>query len=240
MIQPYEQDKLQQGYYTNIGTVLLRRDSSREGQSLLLFLRDLGPRWVNAPGASGGKNRFGGATEPLIWAEFNLYQSPKSLTLQSAEVKEDFLSLRGQPEKLLTALRLYKHLPKMLIVGHESNNLLTLLWASLVCLKENCPPAAVEFRFFWRVLQEQGLAPSLLTCSECGTKLENGAAWTPDGLKCTKCAATADIDAETLLILRRAALLKHEQYLQWTDAKNYSAIFKEASKKLLSFFANFN
>ena len=99
--------RLPQGYYTKTGTVLLRRDSSREGQSLLLFMREFGPRWVSAPSATG-KNRFGGSTEPMTWGEFSLYQSPSKLYLQGTEVKEDFLTLRSSPPAVLAALRLYK------------------------------------------------------------------------------------------------------------------------------------
>ena len=120
MIPYLENEKLAQGYYSETGTVLRRKDSVKGAQSLLIFLRGLGPRWVNAP---SGKNRFGGATEPLVWGTFNLYQSPSMLYLQGAEVKEDFISLRNSRESLLAALRIYKQTAKILMDTHTSDNI---------------------------------------------------------------------------------------------------------------------
>ena len=239
MISSFETEKLPQGYYKQVGTVLQRRDSSGEGQSLLLFLRDMGPMWVNAP-ASKTKCRFGGATEPLVWAEFDLYQSPARLYLQGAEVKEDFISLRSSSDKLKSALKLYKRLSKTLMVGHESNNTLTLLWSSMLLLKENCPVVIVEYRFTWRLLKEAGLAPSLQYCVACGSKLDDGAAWTNDGLICGVCSGPLknDLDAEGLRCLRFAALLNHEKFIEWSGSQEKYDLYSDELKKLVTFFTD--
>lgn len=239
MISSFELEKLPQGYYKQVGTVLQRRDSSGEGQSLLLFLRDMGPRWVSAP-ASKTKCRFGGAIEPLIWAEFDLYQNPSRLYLQGAEVKEDFLSLRYSAEKLKSALKLYKRLSKTLMVGHESNNILTLLWSSMLLLKENCPVDIVEYRFTWRLLKETGLAPSLQYCVMCGSKLDAGVGWTKDGLICESCSGPnkIDLDAEGLRSLRFAALLNHEKFIEWSVSQEKSALYSNELNKIVTFFTD--
>ena len=239
MISSFETDKLPQGYYKQVGTVLQRRDSSGEGQSLLLFLRDMGPMWVSAP-ASKTKCRFGGATEPLVWAEFDLYQSPARLYLRGAEVKEDFLSLRSSADKLKSALKLYKRLSKTLMVGHESNNTLTLLWSSMLLLKENCPVVMVEYRFTWRLLKEAGLAPSLQYCVECGSKLDDGAGWTNDGLICRACSGPdkKDLDADSLRSLRFTALLNHEKFIEWSGSQKKYDLYSDELKKLVTFFTD--
>ena len=239
MISSYEREDLPQGYYSQVGTVLQRRDSSGEGQSLLLFLRDMGPVWVSAP-ASKTKCRFGGATEPLVWAEFSLYQSPSRLYLQGAEIREDFISLRSSAEKLKTALRLYKRLTSVLLTSHESNNILTLLWSAMILLKENCPADIVEYRFTWRLLKETGLAPSLQYCVKCGAKLESGAIWTRDGLICSSCSASGreDIGREELSCLRFAAMLSHDKFIGWSKGREKSSLFTGQLKKLVTFFTD--
>ncbi|MDD4159892.1 MAG: DNA repair protein RecO [Synergistaceae bacterium] len=239
MISSSELEKLPQGYYKKVGTVLQRRDSSGEGQSLLLFLRDMGPMWVSAP-SSKTKCRFGGATEPLVWSEFDLYQSPARLYLQGAEVKEDFLSLRSSAEKLKTALTMYKRLSKILMIGHECNNILTLLWSSVLLLKENCPVDMVEYRFTYRLLKETGLAPSLQYCVKCGSKLTEGAAWTSDGLICRECSDknNSDIDAAGLKYLKLTAFLKHDKFIEWSGAQGKLALYGDELKKLLTFFTD--
>lgn len=237
LISSYEREDLPQGYYSQVGTVLQRRDSSGEGQSLLLFLRDMGPVWVNAP-ASKTKSRFGGATEPLVWAEFSLYRSPSRLYLQGAEIREDFISLRTSSEKLMAALKLYKRLSGVLLPTHESNNILTLLWSSMVLLKENCPADIVEYRFTWRLLKETGLAPSLQYCVKCGSKLAGGASWCRDGLLCASCGAPhpEGICGADLSFLRFAALLNHDKFIAWSKDREKSSLFTDQLKKLVTFF----
>lgn len=231
-------EKLDQGYYKQTGTVLKRRDSSREGQSLLLFMRGFGPRWVNAPGASS-KNRFGGATEPLVWGEYSLYQSPSALYLKGAEVREDFLSLRRSPGPLLTALRLYRTVASESPLNCENDALLRLLWSTMVQLRDGAPHQIVEFRALWKTLANFGVAPSLEFCSQCGAKLTEGR-FTADGLLCESCARGSGrrLQAGELAELRCAALLPHEQFINWSKLRQKINIFDTNIEKLYPYFRN--
>ena len=161
--------QLRQGYYQASGTVLLRKEASRGGRSLLLFLRGFGPLWAGAPSA-GGKNRFGGGAEPMVWGSFSLYQSPSRLYLQSVDVKEDFLQLRGSPAALACAARLYRLTADEAPSGCENDGLLRALWSAAVQLRAGALPAAVEFRYMWKLLAVMGTAPSLGYCAGCGEK----------------------------------------------------------------------
>lgn len=243
MISAYETDKLPQGYYTYSGTVLLRRESSGSGMSLLLLLRDLGMRWVSAPGAAGKKSRFGGATEPLVWAEFHLYQSTGGLYLQNAEVKEDFLSVRTNAKKLLAAALFYKKTKQVLIAGHESNQILTILWNAMLSIGENCPEDIVEFRFNWRLLKALGLAPSLRSCCKCDSPLNDELNWSENGLLCAGCAGAKPQPQGALASLQRAALLEQRSFVVWskkqTEYTEYK-FFREQSKKIVIFFSKFS
>lgn len=241
MISSCETDKLPQGYYTYSGTVLLRRDSSGSGQSLLLLLRDLGMRWVSAPGAASRKNRFGGATEPLVWSEFNLYSSAKGLYLQSAEVKEDFLNVRSNSRRLLTAMRCYKRAKQILLAEHESNQILIVLWNMLLSLNENCPEEIVEFRFNWRLLKSLGLAPSLKSCCGCGMPLNHELNWSRDGLLCVRCkGAGGESPQDALRSLQLAALLDQPRFAEWSKGQTKLNFFKDHNKELMKFFSNFS
>lgn len=242
MIRFLDSDKLQQGYYSSIGTVLQRRDSSKESQSLRVFLRDLGPRWVSAPAALG-KNRFGGGTEPLVWGEFSLYQSPTYLYLREVEVKEDFLDLRRSANLLSSALRLYKMVSNALLTANESNRTLVLLWSGLVLLRELCPKEAVELRFTWNLLHEIGTAPSLWNCVKCGARLTAGASWSPDGLLCGVCARQTQYgyaNSAELNNIRASALLSHRDFIRWSHslAQSETEALDEHLKKLVTFFSD--
>ena len=240
MIPYLENEKLAQGYYSETGTVLRRKDSVKGGQSLLIFLRGLGPRWVNAP---SGKNRFGGATEPLVWGTFNLYQSPSMLYLQGAEVKEDFISLRNSRDSLLAALRIYKQTAKILMDTHTSDNILNLLWSTMVQLSTSSFVQAVEFRFIWRLLNLLGTAPSLQNCVCCGAVIDGTSFWTDDGLKCNKCLLKtagnySEINIADLQLLQKTALLGHDSYLVWSQKQTDNMVYLVHTKKLMTFFDN--
>lgn len=240
MIPYLENEKLPQGYYTQSGTVLRRKESVKGGQTLLIFLRGLGPRWVSAP---SGKNRFGGAVEPLVWGTFNLYQSPSMLYLQGAEVKEDFISLRSSGSSLMTALRIYKQTAKILMDTHNSDSILNLLWSTMIQLSKTKMAEAVEFRFLWRLLNLLGTAPSLQNCVCCGSVINASSFWTEDGLKCTKCISKIngiypEITIEELNLLQKTALITHDTFMLWQHKPIDNIIYLKHTKKLMTFFDN--
>ncbi|NLB82771.1 MAG: DNA repair protein RecO [Synergistaceae bacterium] len=182
-------DALPQGT-VNLSGVVLRRIAAREGDlSLYLFLRSVGPVWVSAPGAARGRVRFGGASEPLVWGNFNLYKGPRRLYLKSVDVKEDFWLLRKQPIVLRRLLEWDRLLCRYLLPGHPSDEILALFYWSSLLLASGLPPPVGEWRFLWRWLHCEGLAPSLRECAACGDPLEDSR-WTEGGLLCSKCGRT--------------------------------------------------
>lgn len=236
MITASQNSLLKQNYYSASGTVLKRKDGLKSGQSLLLFLKGFGTVWVSAPNASS-KNRFGGATEPLVWSVFELYKSPTRFFVKSAEVKEDFLALRANPQRLMTALEFYRLLPKVLYNDHENDNVLKLLWSSMLLLSGKTSPNAVKFRFLWRLLKNLGLAPSLTHCVNCEAQIEGHAIAAPDGLFCKNCASSGnEISHEQLTKFQTAALLSQEQ-LEACASNIQSAEFERGCAYLMSFFA---
>lgn len=233
-------ERLRQGYYQVIGTVLLRKEASKGGRSLLLFLRGFGPRWAGAP-SDGGKNRFGGGAEPMVWGSFSLYQSPARLYLQSVDIKEDFLSLRSSPAALACAARIYRLTADETPHACENDGLLRTLWSAMIQLRDGALPAAVEFRYMWRTLAAMGTAPSLEYCAGCGERLAGGALFTGEGILCGRCAAQAHgapLSDRELLILRAAAALPHANFVEWAAKRPAEEIFAANIKKLSSYFRN--
>ena len=218
-------EKLEQGYHQQAGTVLKRKDSLKNGYILLLFLRDIGPRWVIAPSGST-KNRFGGAVEPMTWGIYNIYQSPSALSLKSSVIKEDFLLLRQKSKQLYVAMDIYKTVTKAIFLTHECNSILNLLWSTMLLLKEGCISEHVEFRFIWRLLHIMGVAPSLQQCVICGVKLKNTFNCCADGFSCSQCESGESVDIKQLLLLQRAATLKQNDFIKWSILNsNNSNIF---------------
>ena len=150
-----------QGYHSAVGTVL-RRKVSAEGDIILdLFLRGMGRLPVYIRGGGRGSVRFGGATEPLVWGDFELYKSGKGgrLILRSVEVKYDALKLRTSKDVILTALNWTKMLVMYLEESRADDKVLSCFYWGLKLLEEGVPVEIADWRFVWRWLNIWGLAP---------------------------------------------------------------------------------
>ena len=151
----------QQGYHSAVGAIL-RRKITAEGDIVLdLFLKELGRLPVYIRGGGRGSIRFGGATEPLVWGEFELYKSGKGgrLILRSIEVKYDALKLRNSREVILTALSWLKLLLMYLEEGRADDKVLSSFFWGLKLLEDGVPVEIADWRFVWRWLNIWGLAP---------------------------------------------------------------------------------
>ncbi|MDR3231574.1 MAG: DNA repair protein RecO [Synergistaceae bacterium] len=211
----------QQGFGTAPGVVLHRRIAGEGDLLLTLFLKGVGMIRVSARGAAGGKVRFGGGTEPLVWGNFGLYRGRGgSCHLKSVDVADDFLTLRGRPEPLFAAIRWAKLLMRHLMAEHAADDLLTsLYWDMKLLDRGDHPVDVVEFHFLWRWLKNWGLAPDLTACVRCGARL-TAALWTGDGLYCEPCAPPGEgwaLSDRELLNLRAVAGLKASAPAAWNE-----------------------
>jgi len=150
-----------QGFYSAVGTVLRRRISAEGDISLDLFLKEFGRISVYARGGGRGSVRFGGATEPFVWGNFDLYKSGKGsrLILRAVDVKYDALKLRNSKEVILTAFNWIKMLLTYLEEGRADDKVLSCLFWSLKLLENGVPVEIADWRFVWRWLNIWGLAP---------------------------------------------------------------------------------
>ena len=157
------------------GVVLNRRITGEGDLSLTLFLKKLGIAYVSAKGAAGGKVRFGGATEPMVWSAFELYR-PKDeggrLYLKSVDVADDMLPLRSRPEAVFATARWFRLLTRHLIEGHADDELLANLYWNMKLLCGALPVEVVEWRFMWRWLKSWGLAPEVSEYAAGTSELE--------------------------------------------------------------------
>ncbi len=237
----YSGDSIPQGLLRLSG-VVLRREVSAEGNvSLYLFLKEKGPVWVSAPGASRGRVRFGGAIEPLVWANFNLYKGTHRFYLQSADVKEDFWSLRSDSGKILRMLEWDRLLCEHLVPGLPCDEVLALFYWSGVLLKEDVHPHVVEWRFLWKWLYNWGIAPSPDLCGECGAALAS-ARLAASGFLCPVCARTHEgtaLSAEELSLLRRALEIPVKRMVEYFPSKPFPGDipWEDVNRRLRLYFS---
>ncbi len=207
---------------------MLRQLSPEGSLSLRLFLKGIGPLWARLPGAARGSLRFGGATEPLVWGTFQLYQSPKGVYMKEAEVKEDFWTLRQGPT-MMTALRWAKWLHRFLLERERCDDVLALFYWAMKALQDRFDAEAVQARFLWRWLLSWGSAPDLSACGSCGRLLQDRG-WFYDGaLLCSGCAGEG---AEALDLDQVAPYVMAPRFLP-TSGDSLRGQCKNLSKWLL-------
>jgi DNA repair protein RecO (recombination protein O) len=226
-----ESSAFPQGDHRASGVVLRRKDGTVSSQELLLFLRTHGATWVSAPGADGPRNRFGAGTEPMMWGEFRLYQSPRRLYLKGVEVREDFWNIRRSPAALRTAVKWCGKLAARLMPGVEDDSLLSLLWGSMKNLSNGLRPLLLDIRFAWRWGNLWGVAPPLDSCVSCGARMNGGPdalRRTSEGFLCGDCsgrsgaeeaedAASRPFTAPAFAALRNSATLPLDKFSAWAS-----------------------
>lgn len=209
-------DSIKQGLYSSSG-VILRRSIHGEGNiGIYVFLKRMGPMWINAPGSARGRVRFGGATEPMTWGVFHIYKGPRSCYLKSVEVKNDLWSIRKNHILLKTCLKWLKLLSGNLLEAHPDDKLLGILYWSFELLQKEAEPEMVNWRFLWRWLNLWGIAPDLSICPGCGNTLSN-AVWQTEAYYCPSCVAVSNGNAVsngTMKLLDLAARSSHRMILE--------------------------
>jgi len=174
----------------------------------------MGTLWAGTPGPRG---RFGGASEPMTWGRFILYQGPQRLYLKSVDVVEDFLSVRNSKKTLLCAARWCRELGSRLPLGHENDGVLSLFWSSMTNLSKGLCVALLDVRFVWRWGKIWGVAPSLDNCPECGSPLNrDGIAMTESGFLCRACCSVPHkaVSPEAFDMIRFACLSPAEVFVR--------------------------
>lgn len=201
--------------------VVLRRNIDPEGNIRLLCLfRGEGATWLYLPGAARGKVRFGGTIEPLVWGEFNLYRGNKKIFLKEVTVKRDFWPLRKNRQTLKTAIDWCMTLNSFMISDLPMDEVLPVFYWSLDLLEKGGDPDALSLRFFWKLLNAWGVAPSLSVCSICGAGIKSGR-WKDGAFLCPGCSAGRGSVVDSLDVALWITASTGENFLKMKKISDY-------------------
>ena len=150
--------------------LVLRAVNYKEADKILTILtRDYGKRTVKARGCRRKTSKLTAAAQLLVWSDMTLYQRGEFLTLNEAEVLEQFLPLR-QDIVLLAAASYFAEVAEAAAQeGEPAGDLLSLVLNSLYALSAlKKPPELVKAAFELRLLCLTGYEPLLDACAVCG------------------------------------------------------------------------
>lgn len=148
-----------ENFITAKGVTLSREQSGENNLWVRLFLK--GEGIVNVT----SKN-FMGASEPFIWANYNLRKKSKSQNyfIDDIDVKDDMLNIRRNRITIIIAFQWVQLLIKYVPHEQPDDNLLSNLYWNMKLLTEpKVLPDASNWRFIWKWLELWGLAPELVS-----------------------------------------------------------------------------
>ena len=150
--------------------IVLRETNYKEADKILTVLtREYGKRTVKARGCRRKTSKLTAASQLLVWSDMTLYQRGDFLTLNEAEVLEQFWSVRQDIELLALGSYFAEVLEATAQEGEEAGDLLSLLLNSLYALDTlKKPKELVKAAFELRLLCLTGYEPLVDACAVCG------------------------------------------------------------------------
>ena len=150
--------------------IVLRETNYKEADKILTVLtREYGKRTVKARGCRRKTSKLTAASQLLVWSDMTLYQRGDFLTLNEAEVLEQFWSVRQDIELLALGSYFAEVLEATAQEGEEAGDLLSLLLNSLYAMDTlKKPKELVKAVFELRLLCLTGYEPLVDACAVCG------------------------------------------------------------------------
>lgn len=151
------------------GMVLFAATIGEYDKRVVLLTKERGRISAFARGARRPRSPLSASTEPFTFGEFYLYRGRDSYTIEQVEVTSFFPDLRKDLDGLYMALYFCEVADYFTREGMEAARELNLLYVSFrALLLPSIPKRLVRSIFELRMLAEEGLAPRIFSCIQCG------------------------------------------------------------------------
>lgn len=187
-----------------VGFVLRSIDFGESDRIVTVLSREVGKISLLAKGARKTESRFGAALELLNLSEFIYYHREGLKFLSQADILDAFPQLKGDYERLSTALRCARWIHRLLEEEHAEERIFSLFHQLLEVLKSQEGTAIYELAFKLKLLACLGLAPRLDRCTVC-SRLLNEQSWfsyEKGGMICQRCHAGKGAQGQGVLLDR--------------------------------------
>lgn len=124
---------------------------------------------VFAFGGSRSRRRFCGCLDVCNTVRCRVKQSRGYLTLEEGVLQQGPQRLRADWSRLGMAMNCARFLETLGVAHDSASATYTLFGHVLTCLEETTDSPLLPLFFRWRLATEQGFAPALYLCGQCGT-----------------------------------------------------------------------
>ncbi len=215
-----------------VNGIVTRYSDYRDYDRILsIFTVEHGRIDAKARGCKRSTSALLAASQPFVYAEFELFQAGEKYTVNQAEVKESFFPIREDIDRFSYGSAMLRLTQEAVQSEQSNDNLFSLLYYALSFLAYGkSAPQDLFICFLLRFLNVAGYCPSIVTCAGCGRDIRQdakiGFSARQGGAVCTACGAGGrEISKLSLELMRRMLCLSNEDMDR--------VVLKEESKKEL-------
>lgn len=149
------------------GIVLRSRDYGETHKIITMYTKQLGKMTALCRGANKAKSRLSASSQPFIYGEYFTYISKGLSTVQQANVKESFRSIREDITKTAYAAYIVELLEKVTEEKERDQYIFDQLMETLKWINDNDDYAIPVMMFELKMFRKAGFLPVLDSCVRC-------------------------------------------------------------------------
>lgn len=174
---------------TTEGIVLRQRKIANNRRMIVIFTKDYGKISAGTSINEKSKGKSALALRPFTHAEYDLFKSRDSYSINSAQVKHSYYTIGEDLDRFLIASKLIEYLDAILVEGQARAKLyeMTLSFFESITRKES-DFETLLYAFIVQSLRVQGVMPELSGCVNCGKKDAKLFSVSAGGMICEDCA----------------------------------------------------
>ncbi|MDI3534417.1 MAG: repair protein RecO [Thermosediminibacterales bacterium] len=173
--------------------IVLKSNNLGEADKIItLFSSDRGKIRAVARGARRPRNRLAAATQPFCYSDFLIFEGKNLDSISQCQIKESFLKIREDLEKMLYSTYIAELVNEFLPEGEEDKAVFSLVLKTFYSILNNLDIELTTRVFELQFVAMMGYMPNLENCSICGGKLtEFMIYFSPEagGALCSKCVS---------------------------------------------------
>ena len=211
-------------------------------KSLIILLKDYGKFTVWAKNCRNGKSKLLAGSSLFSYADFIIYDSGRSLSLNQIDIIENFYSITEDLDALAYGTYFLEFIDKNTQDATPINDIMLLLLKSLLILSKSTsiPPKLISKIFEIKFLQLNGYMPIINNCTNCNLDItnENNIYWGDNGVICKNCRNTENsllkISPNLVLVIKYILSSKVDKLYNFNVSDNILTELSTISKRLLN------
>ena len=154
---------------TTEGIVLKQRKIANNRRMITVFTKDYGKISAGTSINEKSRNKSALAIRPFAYADYDIYKSRESFSINSAQVKKSFYSIGEDLDRFLVASRFIEFLDNILEEEKPKSKLFDMTLSFLESLtRTDGNYETLLLAFIVKTFRPQGVMPELKACVNCG------------------------------------------------------------------------